>query len=350
MLAFGSPRVTRVAVVALAAGTGCADTSAATGGAGGKTSNVSSASHTVASSATSTSSASTSTGSASSSASTGTAPSCPGKTGMSGDTTYTINVEGTDRTYKVHLPTGYDPEAAHRLVVVMHGYFMSSDQMETVTGLTTVSDEKGFIVVYPSGVSVCWNAGTCCGTCVAGDAPDVEFLGMMLDKIEQDLCIDPKRVYATGFSNGGMMSHRLACEVADRFAAIAPVSGTVAVDPCNPTRPVAVMHTHGSDDFVVPWDGGGFGGAASVPDTISGWVMRDRCTDAMPTTVYQNAGATCTEYSACQGGSAVRLCTLQGAGHEWPDGANGGGGVGTESMDLDVSRMMIDFFDQHPMP
>jgi polyhydroxybutyrate depolymerase len=172
----------------------------------------------------------------------------------------------------------------------------------------------------------------------------------MLDALAKDYCVDPKRVFSAGFSNGGMLSHRLACELSDRIAAIGPVAGTMAIDACKPSRPVPVMHVHGKSDFVVPYNGGGLGGAQSVNDTISGWVSRNGCTDAQATGVFEKGKALCVEYSQCNAGSAVRLCTIDGGGHQWPGGTSAGGFGGTLNMDLDSSEAMAAFFEAHPMP
>jgi polyhydroxybutyrate depolymerase len=234
-------------------------------------------------------------------------------------------------------------------VLVFHGYLETSAQIETITEMTPVADAHGFLVVYSQGLSNSWNAGACCGSSASLDVEDVQFVRDMLDRLATDYCVDPKRVFSAGFSNGGMLSHRLACELSDRIAAIGPVSGTMAIDACNPLRPVPVMHTHGTSDFVVPYNGGGLGGAASVQTTISGWVTRNGCTDAQPTTVYQNGDATCQEYSQCNGQAPVRLCTIDGGGHQWPGGTSAGPG-GTLSMDLDTSEALAAFFEAHPMP
>ena len=156
----------------------------------------------------------------------------------------------------------------------------------------------------------------------------------------------------TGFSNGGMLSHRLACEMSDKIASIGAVAGTLAVASCMPSRPAPspVLHVHGKDDPVVLYDGGGLSGGESVADTISFWVMNDGCTDTTPAQVYMNGDATCVQYSACHAGSAVELCTISDGGHQWPGGNDAGFGLGTLSMDLDASETIVKFFADHPLP
>jgi polyhydroxybutyrate depolymerase len=220
--------------------------------------------------------------------------------------------------------------------------------MEDVTGMDALADQQGFIVAYAQGLDQSWNAGKCCGTSSGVARPDVQFVRDLIDTIAQKVCVDPKRVYAAGFSNGGMFSSRLGCELTDRIAAIAPVAGPIAVDGCAPARPMPVIEFHGTGDFVVPYNGGGLGGALSVADAIKIWTTNAQCTDATPATVYQQGDATCTEYSQCAAGTHVRLCTIDGGGHQWPGGKDAG--IGKISTDINASAEMITFFLAHPMP
>ena len=133
------------------------------------------------------------------------------------------------------------------------------------------------------------------------------------------MCIDATRVYVTGMSNGGFMSHRLACEAADVFAAAAPVAGVLGIPPedCNPSRPIPVLHVHGTADTLVPYDGDTTLGFVSVPETFDGWSMRDGCTDEAMVTFTQD-DVSCQSHSACDAGVAITLCSVDGGGHCWP--------------------------------
>jgi polyhydroxybutyrate depolymerase len=277
----------------------------------------------------------------------GKAPTCTGKTLGAGDTEFTMMFGGEDREFRVHAPPAYDPEVATPVVLVLHGYLESNDDIENITQMTPEADDRGYIVVYPQGRSTSWNAGSCCGSSQQLGVDDVGFINAMLDQIESDYCVDVKRVYSSGFSNGGMLSHRLACEAADRIAAIGPVSGTMALPTCTPSRPVPVQQFHGTSDFVVPYNGGVFG-PASVPVTTADWVERNGC-DATPTVTFDMGDATCETYSNCMAAADVVLCTLDGGGHQWPGGESAGPG-GTINMDIFASEALLDFFDAHPMP
>jgi polyhydroxybutyrate depolymerase len=272
---------------------------------------------------------------------------CEGLSGDTGDFEQTVMSGGEAREYLVHVPPGYSPSKAAMVVLDFHGYLESNDDIVKISKMNAVSDAHGFIAVYPQGKSTSWNAGKCCGSSATTKVPDVEFVGAMLDALEASYCVDKKRVYSAGFSNGGMLSHRLACELSDRIAAIGPVAGTMAIDACSPSRPVPVIHFHGTSDFVVPYNGGGLAGADSVEDTIAGWVQRNGCT-GQPVNVYKNGDTTCDEHQGCAGGSAVRLCSVDGGGHQWPGGESAGPG-GKVSMDVSASEEMVAFFLAHPM-
>jgi polyhydroxybutyrate depolymerase len=150
-----------------------------------------------------------------------------------------------------------------------------------MSGFNEVADQNGFIVVYPNGTSLLsedilltWNGGTCCGYAQEKNVDDVGFVRAIVPDLQSLVIIDAKRIYATGMSNGGILSHRLACEAADLFAAIAPVSGTLNFSPCNPSRPISVIEFHGTGDQHIPYHGG-FGSKslvnvdfASVQDSV----------------------------------------------------------------------------------
>lgn len=248
----------------------------------------------------------------------------------------------------MHTGSGIDPAAPAPLVMVFHGFLENGDGIEHITKMTEAADARGFLVVYPEGLNESWNAGACCGTSASGGVDDVAFVDAMLDDIEAHHCVDPKRVYAAGFSNGGMLAHRLACESSERIAAIGPVSGTLAIDVCAPSRPVPVMHFHGTSDFVVAYANGGLSGAQGVDETMNGWAARNGCA-ASPHTVFQQGDATCDAWSPCLVGADVVRCKLQGGGHQWPGGNSAGPG-GTINMDIAASDAMLDFFEQHPLP
>ncbi len=257
--------------------------------------------------------------------------------------------DGLDRELLVYVPPGYDHRTPTPVVLAFHGYTNTPAQQEEWSMLSETAAQQGFVLVYPQGTGALsgWNAGDCClgpGSMV----DDVGFTAAILDWLESELCIDSQRVYATGFSNGGFLSHRLACELSDRIAAIAPVAGVMGIDDCAPVRPVPVLHMHGTSDFVVPYIGSIGFGFESVADTIAGWVARNGC-QGEPVNSYARGDASCERYERCDAGAQVELCTIEGGGHTWPGGADIPG-AGMTSQDLSANERMWEFFMAHPLP
>ena len=259
----------------------------------------------------------------------------------------TLSFGGRDRTFNLHVPSGYD-RAATPLVLNFHGYTSNAGQQEYFSVMSETADREGFAVAYPqgTGVSPSWNAGACCGSAVTNDIDDVGFTAAMIDAIAEEMCLDSARVYSTGFSNGGFLSHRLACELSDRIAAIAPVAGVMGIDECNPTRAVPVAHFHGTLDGLVP-----IGGSAvfpSVEETIDDWAERNGCSGE-PQVSFDEGDAHCERWDACDEGSAVELCIIDGGGHTWP-GGRVPAAAGKTSTDLSATDRMWAFFAEHPLP
>jgi polyhydroxybutyrate depolymerase len=259
----------------------------------------------------------------------------------------TIDVGGVSRAYKVHVPPSYDGSPIP-VVLNFHGLNSNGFQQELLTQMSVLSDSENFIVAYPDGIGQSWNAGECCDPAHSTGVDDIAFVNAMLDDISSDYCVDQKRVYATGMSNGGLMSHRLGCELADRIAAIGPVAGAVVVLTCNPSRPMPVMHFHGTDDQLVPFAGIASVGLPSVPDMIAAWAARDNCQGAAVET-FSNGDSHCETFENCDAGSEVTLCTVEGGGHTWPGGLPVPS-LGFTTQDLNATSAMWDFFLAHPLP
>jgi polyhydroxybutyrate depolymerase len=177
-------------------------------------------------------------------------------------------------------------------------------------------------MAFPSGMSgpsgAAWNVGPCC----VDNVDDVAFAKALVTQVEKTACIDPKRVYAVGFSMGGGMSHYLACHAADVFAAVAPAAFDLLeenVGGCTPPRPITVISFRGTSDSIVPYAGGSSSVVSGHPITFLGavatfqeWAQIDGCTGS-PSATDSNG---CQTYSSCQGGVEMILCTKQGGGHE----------------------------------
>ena len=283
-------------------------------------------------------------GGAGGAAGTETTPSCGTLPGTPGSHEETLESSGRARTVRVHVPASYGGDAT-MLVITFHGWLEDSKRIEEITTLSDTSDAHGFIVAYPQGLSDSWNAGGCCGTPPGEGNDDVQFARDLVAHLQTKYCIDPSRIYATGFSNGAMMSHRIGCEAADLFAAIAPVSGQIAVSSCTPSRPVPVWEVQGTADLILP-----FNGLGTLDQTIAGWVQRNGCTGGQPVQILKNGSATCHAYTACQADADIHVCEIEGGGHQWPGGVSTGAIGGTLSNDIDASESIYRFFVAHPMP
>jgi polyhydroxybutyrate depolymerase len=280
-----------------------------------------------------------------------------------GTTASEIRVGSDTRTFRIHVPEGYDPGVPLPVLLMFHGGGGSGRQFQEASAeMDPIADREGFVTVYPDGTGTLrtWNGGGCCGAAVTQNIDDVGFVRALLDHVEASLCVDRNRVFASGMSNGAILSHRLACELADRLAAIAPVAGTDLTTHCSPTRPIAVMHTHGTADGHVPWDGGaGCGPTAqvaftSVPETIERWQARNGCSTTKSVTLTQGDGR-CETYQACKAGADITLCTIDGGGHSWPGGQPPASlvdcpGNGGQSSTFHVSEAIWSFLREHPRP
>jgi len=254
--------------------------------------------------------------------------------------------QGIERVFHVHFPSGYDPATPTPVVLNFHGRQSNAQQQMIVSKMIAVADGAGFIVVHPEGIGGTWNAGLCCGEAMNANIDDVGFTRAMLDRLESELCVDARRVYATGLSNGGYMAHRLACEAADRIAAIGSVAGTNAFLACSPSRGVPVYHFHGTADTVVPYDG--FGGYTSVLATMDYWVSRNGCNPASQV-FFDQGEVLCEEWTGCVDDATVRLCTIEGGGHQWPGGFTIPM-LGENTDLISASLEMWGFFASHPLP
>jgi polyhydroxybutyrate depolymerase len=251
----------------------------------------------------------------------------------------TIEHDGLVRDYRVYVPPSYDGTVGTPVVFNFHGFTSDASQQIFFSDMNTSADRDGYIVVYPNGVDNSFNGGWCCGTAAQEDVDDVGFALAILDEVTGMGCVDRHRVYTTGMSNGGFMSHRLGCEAADTFAAIGSVTGALGLIPatdCQPSRPMPVIQLHGTEDSLVDYD-------TMVVPTMDGWAERNGC-DPSPTETFAMGDATCDTYRRCDEGVLVTFCTVDGGGHCWfgQDFCP----FGNTSTDLISNDHLWDFFSQ----
>ncbi len=284
------------------------------------------------------------------------AATCAGKPGVKpGDYEYELQSGGDTRSYRVHIPAGYSADTPAPIVMVFHGGWGTGKYIQKQSRMSASSDKHGFIGVFPDGKHRTFNAGGCCEKSMRKNIDDVGFVRAILDKLDHDFCVDTRRVYATGFSNGAMFSHRLACELSDRIAAIAPVSGVIMVNECEPKRAMPVMVFHGTEDPRSLWQGGlgdkdpSKGVRDSIPETMRKLTTRYHCNTSAETT-FRKGNVSCDSYRGCDGGD-VSLCKIEGGGHQWPGGDGvWEGKLGPVNRDISASEMMWEFFSKYRLP
>ncbi len=280
------------------------------------------------------------------------------------------------RDYRLFVPDSYQGDAMP-LVFSFHGGFGTGANQMDMSQMNRAAAEHGFLVAYPNGLGVIptWNGGNCCGSAAENGVDDVGFVREVLADIAADLAVDSQRVYATGFSNGAILSHRLGCQASDIFAAIAPVSGGLNLGgdflSCAPPRPVPTLIIHGATDRNYPLEGGvGIGNSGAdfypIASTVSDWVAINEADPNKSTATFQSDGALCVEYRrAGSGDSDVQSCLIfpltvptaddqvvyDGGGHAFPGGARGPADTSDlPSTFLDGAEHIWQFFAEHPMP
>ncbi len=268
----------------------------------------------------------------------------PARAATSGEITASITSGGVERGYILHVPAGYDGAKALPLVLVYHGFSLDNAFIAGYTLFGQLADTEGFIAVFPngSGVPLRWNVNK------AVDQPDdVAFTGDLLDKLNANLCIDESSVYAVGYSNGGGMAQRLACDLPDRITAIGTVAATYT--DCFAARPWIAFH--GIDDPLVPFEGGENpperGGGTFMPArrVLSEWATRLGC-DGLGTISRPASEVELTTYANCVGGDGEALLySIIGGGHTWPGAYDlPVDTVGATTKQIDATRTIWDFF------
>lgn len=248
------------------------------------------------------------------------------------------------RPYGFKVPAGYDSTAPTPLVIMLHGYAETSVAQEDYFRFGPVADEQTFLYATPDGThdesgNQFWNADDACCDFFASGVDDVAYIDAMIDDISTQYNVDPKRIFVVGHSNGAFMSHRLACDLSNRIAAIAPLAGAVWNDAlkCTPADHVSVLDVHGDADAVVNIAGGAVPAGLIAPgdppatqppypseaQTMSTWAAKNGCTGVQaPNGLTLDldatlAGAETTEsaYAGCPSGIGVELWTIRGGTH-----------------------------------
>lgn len=259
----------------------------------------------------------------------------------------TIVFEGLERNYNLFIPDIYDGKTPLPLLFDIHGLGMDPALMERMTKACEKANEEGFLVIQPEGYKKAWNVETCCGEPAELGLDDRGLIIAILDKVKDAYAVDERRVYLQGLSNGGFMSNLLACEFADRFAAVAPVAGGITYGSdeggydygqCTPSRPIPLVMISGNGDGIVPFEG--------QDASFQRWLELNRC-DPDVTKTEAFGVFTCTTYTACADDVEMTQCVGEEVGHCWP---------GTDfrlwgcSQDLDATDYIWDFVKRFQLP
>lgn len=283
----------------------------------------------------------------------------------------TIERGGRQRTYRLHVPRVYSKGNPVPLVIVLHGLGANGKITEALTGFTPLADKHGFAVVYPDGLMSMWRfweaGGPIAKSKVARAKParadDVGFIEDLIERLVSDGTVDRQRVYVTGISNGAYMTHRLACDLGDKIAAIAPVAGTMAKPMAlslKPSRVIPVAYFHGTEDKLVGVGGTDFlskqAFSLSADEMAAWWAKHNDCiaTPVVERLADKSADGTTVlrkSFAAGKGGAPVVYYEIQGGGHTWPGGHfQPEGLLGKTTADINASEVIWEFFSKYQLP
>jgi len=265
---------------------------------------------------------------------------------------FEIKINGEKRSYLLHKPDNFDTQTEKSLIIALHGGTGSPKNIEDQSQLSVLSDSEGFLVCYPEGYKRTWNAGGCCGKAVKNNIDDVAFISALIDELITTYQVDSKRVYVTGMSNGGFMTYKLACELSNKIAAIAPVAATMNVENCTPNNAVSVIHFHSYLDESVPYLGGVGNGISDhynppLDSILNVWNTLNNCT-APNVEVYSGTDYSLLSWSSCADSTEINLYMTNDGGHSWPMGGKPRKKADDPSQFINASQLMWTFFKNHP--
>ncbi|MDF5729008.1 MAG: PHB depolymerase family esterase, partial [Rhizonema sp. PD38] len=284
----------------------------------------------------------------------------PGDNSSSSDSDGQLNDQGIKRTYYLYTPESYDPDRPMPLVIVFHGHGGSGHSIAQVSRFNDLANQKGFIVVYPDGLDGEWS--------LRGIFPakvnDVSFTTALLEHIQHIRNIDSRRIYATGFSKGAILTQALACKLPDRIAAFASVAGSLSIrfkPSCHPSTTVSMLMINGTNDQSVHYQGdhdSQRGSLISIPETVNFWRQHDGCASQPQVRKLPDPNpkdrffVNVSRYSGCSKGTEVILASVMGGGHFWPGGASSDASLKkfNQNLGFNASKTIWDFFQRHSLP
>lgn len=237
-----------------------------------------------------------------------------------GDHRFTIKSKnGVTYDYILVVPRSLRPRHKAPLALVWHALSSSPEETRSLTNIDAEGEENGVLMVHPVSPDQAWDVGSCCTAVWGMKRDETVFVRELLAEVSSKVCVDEKRIYTSGFSNGGMISQLLACKMADVFAAAAPMGSTLTIDPatCHPSRAIPIWMINGTADPLVGYESPSLSGGLAVPDDIALWADRNKCKGS-PRITLQKGAVTCRTYEDCDRGAQVTSCVVEGMGHCLP--------------------------------
>ncbi|MEH2157113.1 extracellular catalytic domain type 1 short-chain-length polyhydroxyalkanoate depolymerase [Nostoc sp.] len=270
---------------------------------------------------------------------------------LSGDNYGELHDQGKLRTYYFYTPKSYNPDRPMPLVLVFHGDDGNGRSISNVTRFNELAEQKGFIVVYPDGIDQKWSLR---GN-GQGRVDDVLFVSALIDHLQQQINIDNHKVYATGFSRGGILTQALACKLPDKIAGFASVAGSLPVrlkPNCQPQTSISMLMINGTNDRDVLYEGNDHtqrGALVSISDMVDFWRSHDQCTLSNASLKFSKDQVKTALYTGCNGNSEVWQLAVVNGGHFWPGGSSTDESVNkfNAKLGLNASETIWNFFQRH---
>jgi len=262
-----------------------------------------------------------------------------------GENTISIKSGTQNRQFILYIPEGYDGKTALPLVFLFHGTSQTTKQILMTSDLSNLANKKKFILAVPEGIYLYLGMKSWNRDLDPAGVNDVEFVKDIIREISSKVAIDKKRIYATGYSGGAMMSSRLGCELPNVIAAIGAVAGLECGKDCRPTHPVSIIAFHGTADKILPH--------LHHEKSLPVWAEKNGC-NKTPVTRKISEEVTQISYGGCKGNAEVVFYRIDGGGHTWPDSPSAEVyekiGLGKTNKDINASNLMWSFFEGHPLP
>lgn len=285
-------------------------------------------------------------------------------------TNQTVSVDGRNRRFDLFLPSAYSYSTELPVIIDLHGYTSSGSEQREISNFENLAESNSIIMAWPealeSGTSCIvpgvsgkyWNANW------GDDTDDVLFIDRLIDQLIADYNVDAKRIYVTGLSNGGFMAYSVACSLSSKIAAVASVAGSMTdnllTSVCQPDRQLPVLHIHGTNDTIIPWEGltECLDGVAAIEDVVSFWRTNAGCDETFTEIAYDDTDTSdgCTArmltYENCE--NKVSFLIIDNGGHNWPGSSyqmNQGFSILLPiNNDIDANEEIWEFFQQHELP